>query len=71
MGNVKQIEVTYGIKRPIAKYTTEVLSVTLTKDVEVKKDDELKLEIHKTFLDARKFVDTEKQGTDQFGTCWQ
>ena len=69
MGNVKQIEVTYGLKRPIAKYSSELLTVTLTKKVEAKTDDELKIEVPSTFLKARRYVETEKESSDTFGTC--
>ena len=54
-GKVKQIEVSYGIKRPIAKYSSEFLSVTLTKEVEARNDElatqaaKLRVNIHKNW----------------------
>ena len=66
-GKVKQIEVSYGIKRPIAKYSSEFLSVTLTKEVEARNDEELKIEVHSTFLKARQYSETERQSSEKFG----
>jgi len=68
MGPIKEIEVTYGLKRPIAKFSSENISATLAKDVEVKDEEELEKEVHGTLAKARKFVETERWITDQFGT---
>ena len=70
MGKVKQIEVSYALKRPLAgvRFGSELVSVSLTADVEVKDDEELKKEVHGTFRKARRFVETEQWVTEKFGS---
>ena len=64
---VKQIEVTYGIKRPTARFNSEHISVTLTEEIEAADDEELKKVVHLSFLKAREMVETQRWNTDTFG----
>jgi hypothetical protein len=59
MGTFKRIEVSYGVKRPIGRFKTESISVSLTADVEVKDETELSKEVHETFTRARELVGAE------------
>ena len=70
MGNdVEKIEVCYGIKRPIARYSSEQISVTLTKSVKIFNEEELKKEVHATFAKCREYVNAQRSSTDKFGPC--
>lgn len=59
MEKVKRIEISYGLKRPIVKFASEYVAVTLTKEVDVADEKELTRAVHTTFSQARQFVENE------------
>ena len=59
MGKIKQVEMSYGIKWQMSKTRYETTSIRMKIEVEVGDDVELADEVHATFLQAKKYIETE------------
>lgn len=64
---LKKIEVTYGMKRPILRYSSELISITLSQEAEVKDDADLVQAADGLFGRARKLVERQQVFSEQRG----